>query len=70
MCNIHGDGDDLDGNQCYHRFGCHVGIFWLVDPLAAAASCQHVWTIVGQDILNQDLGAFSVGVVFEVETLI
>ena len=36
---------------------------WLVDPLAAAASCQHVWTIVGQDILNQDLGAFSVGVV-------
>jgi photosystem I P700 chlorophyll a apoprotein A1 len=36
---------------------------WLVDPLAVAPSCQHVWTVVGQDILNQDLGAFSVGVV-------
>jgi photosystem I P700 chlorophyll a apoprotein A1 len=34
---------------------------WLVDPLAVAPSCQHVWTVVGQDILNQDLGAFSVG---------
>jgi len=36
---------------------------WLVSPLEIAASCQHVLAIVGQDILNQDLGAFSVGVV-------
>jgi len=36
---------------------------WLVSPLEVAPSCQHVLAVVGQDILNQDLGAFSVGVV-------
>ena len=36
---------------------------WLLDPTMIAPSCQHVWTIVGQDILNQDLGGFEIGVV-------
>ena len=50
------------GGMCYHgaRFSNYEA--WLTDPTSISPSAQIVWSIVGQDILNADVGGGLLGI--------